>query len=80
MSDSDLTKELQRVLADHHGCVQGEGFIVMSSDVYRQTMGVESAAAWKASLEAIAQGHADVEVGRTRPFRDVLVKLGERGT
>jgi len=76
MSNPDLTKELQQALNANHGCVQGKGYVLMSSDVFRNTMGVGSDEALAASLKAIQRGHADIESGRTRPFREVLTELG----
>jgi hypothetical protein len=76
MSNPDLGNELQQALDASHGCVQGKGYILMSNDVYRATMGVGSDESLAESLNAIEQGHADVVAGRTRPFRDVLAELG----
>lgn len=76
MSNADLTSEQQKALDANHGCVQGKGYILMSIDVFRNTMGVGSDEALAKSLKAIEQGHADVEAGRTRPFREVLAELG----
>ena len=77
MSNPDLTKELQQALAANHGCVQGKDYILMSMDVFRNTMGVGSGEALAESLKAIQRGRADVEAGRTRPFREVLAELGD---
>ena len=76
MGNPDLTKELQQALDANRGYVQGKGYILMSIDVFRNTMGVGSDEALAASLKAIQQGHADVEAGRTRPFREFLAELG----
>ncbi len=77
MSNPDLTEEMQQALAANHGCMQGKGYILMSIDVFRNTMGVGSDEALAASLKAIERGHADVEAGRTRPFREFLAELGD---
>jgi hypothetical protein len=71
-----LTEEQRKSLAANRGCVQGEGYVLMSSEVFREMMGIGSDDELAASLEAIEEGHADVEAGRTRPFREVLAELG----
>lgn len=66
----DQTEALQ---AD--GFVQGESFVLMSIEVYRDLMGIGSDDDLAASLKAIHQGLDDAAMGRTRPFRDVLSDL-----
>jgi hypothetical protein len=77
MNNIDLTKEQQDALRANQGCVQGKGYVLMSTDVFHNAMGLESEETLAASLRAIEQGHAEVEGGRTRPFRDVLAELGK---
>jgi len=77
MSDIELTDEQRTGLAASQGCVQGEGYVLMSTEVFRQTMGVGTAAKLAASLKAIEEGQADVTAGRTKPFREVLASLGK---
>jgi len=72
----DLTQEQEQALNENHGFVQGSSYVLMSIDVFRQTMGVGSDDELAASLKAIEQGLADVEAGRTRPYREVLAELG----
>ncbi len=50
-------------------------YVLMSIDLFREMMGVGSDEDMAASLQAIAEGVADVDAGRTRPFRDVLAEL-----
>ena len=76
MSQLELTEEQRRSLEAGHGCLQGDGYILMSMEVFRQTMGVGDDDELAASLKAIAEGQADVAAGRTKPFRDVLASLG----
>ena len=76
MNNLNLTTQQQQALDANHGCLQGKGFVLMSIDVFRNTMGVGSEDALAASLSAIQQGHADVVAGRTRPYRDALAELG----
>lgn len=75
-----LSDELDRALHDHRGFLQVEGsdgkVIVMSQQVYRDLLGVGSDEELAASLAAIEAGLADIDAGRTRPFRDVLAELG----
>jgi hypothetical protein len=76
MNQPELTSEQQQALVANSGCVQGKDYVLMSLDVFRNTMGVGSDEELAASLKALQQGHADVEAGRTRPYRDVLNELG----
>jgi len=76
MKNPDLTAEQQQALDANQGCLQGKGYILMSINVFRDTMGVGSDEELAASLKAIGQGHADVQAGRTRPYREVLAELG----
>ncbi len=75
-----LTDEMRQALEQSHGFLKIEGdggsCIVMTMQVYRDMMGVATDEDLEASLKAIEQGHADVEAGRTRPFREVLAELG----
>ena len=50
-------------------------YVLMSIELFREMMGVGTDEEMAASLEAIEEGLADVEAGRTRPFRDVLAEL-----
>ncbi len=77
MEHLPLTDQQKQALAANHGCVQGDDFILMSIDVFRETMGVGTEEALAESLKAIEEGHADVEAGRTRPYLDVLADLGK---
>ena len=76
MKNLDLTAEQQQALDANQGCLQGKGYILMSIDVFRNTMGIGSEEDLAASLKAIQQGHEDVQAGRTRPYREVLAELG----
>ena len=73
---AELTKAQEQALNENHGFVQGSSYVLMSIDVFRQTMGVGSDDQLAASLKAIETGLADVEAGRTRPYREVLAELG----
>ena len=75
-----LSDEIRQALEQGQGFLKIEGdagtCIVMTMQVYRDMMGVGTDEDLAASLKAIEQGHADVEAGRTRPFREVLAELG----
>ena len=75
-----LSNDIEQAVERNHGFMQVDGlrtsYVVMSIDAYREMMGVGSDEALSASLKAIDEGLADVEAGRTRPFRDVLAELG----
>ena len=74
-----LTSEIEQAVRDHHGFIQVAGqqasYVLMSIDVYRDLVGVGSEGELAASLHAIQQGLADVDAGRTRPFREILAEL-----
>jgi hypothetical protein len=67
-----LTEELQHAVEQNHGFLEvQEGaatYVVMSMPAYRQMMGVGSDAEYQASLQAIREGLADVEAGKTQPM------------
>lgn len=54
-------------------------YVLMSIELFREMMGVGSDEDLAASLQAVEEGLADVEAGRTRPFRDVLAELPTDG-
>ena len=75
-----LSNDLQQAVEQNHGFTEAEAdgaqFVVMSMDFYRELLGIGSEEELAASLAAIDRGMEDVKSGRTRPFRDVLSKLG----
>lgn len=77
-----ITDELNQALSRHHGLIEAEGadgkVIVMSMQVYQELMGVGSDEEFNASLQAIEEGLADVESGRTISMEDVFRKLDEK--
>ncbi len=76
-----LSNEIEQAVEQNHGCVripgQNTSYVVMSIELYRDMMGVGSDEELAASLKAIDEGLADIDAGRTRPFRDVLAELGK---
>jgi hypothetical protein len=76
----DLTQEQQQALNEHDGFVQGPAYVLMSMDVFRNTMGAASDAELQASLKAIQEAMADLAAGRTIPLaearRQLEVKYG----
>ncbi|QDV21471.1 hypothetical protein Pan153_61590 [Gimesia panareensis] len=79
MIKPQLTEEQREALEQHHGLLQvdeeGRKYVLMSMDVYRELMGVGTDEELQASLKALQVGLADIDAGRTRPFRDVLAEL-----
>ena len=69
-----LSKEQQRAVDLHHGFLEmdgnGSSYVVLSSEVFREMMGVGDDAGYAASLRAIEEGLADVEAGRTRAMEE----------
>jgi len=76
-----LTEEQRNALDQHHGLVEvdeeGRKYILMSIEIYRDMLGVGTDEELAASLKALDEGLADVDAGRTRPFRDVLSELDD---
>ena len=74
-----LSNDIEQAVQQNHGHLQVQGqqtnYVVMSIGAYREMMGVDDPEL-AASLKAIEEGLADVEAGRTRPFRDVFAELG----
>ncbi len=62
-------------LVEVHDDQTRQTYVLMSIDLFREMMGVGSNEDMAASLQAIEEGIADVDAGRTRPFRDVLTEL-----
>lgn len=79
MIKPQLTEEQREALEQHHGLLQvdeaGHKYVLMSMEVYRELMGVGTDEELQASLKALQAGLADIDAGRTRPFRDVLAEL-----
>ena len=77
-----LNDELDQALNQHDGFLEAEGrsgkVYVISTQVYREMMGVGTDEELAESLKAIEEGLADINAGRTRPFRDVLDELGRK--
>lgn len=77
-----LTDEQRHAVDEHCGFLEVEGgesvYVVMSMQVYREMMGVGSEAEYRASLEAIREGLADIDAGRTRPLDDFFQDLDRR--
>lgn len=73
----ELTSAQEQALDEHNGFVQGDSYVLMTKKLYRHTMGIESDEELADSIRAIKQGLADIEAGRTRPFREVLAELGQ---
>jgi predicted transcriptional regulator len=78
-----LTEEQQRAVRANRGFLHVEGgdsqYVVMSMAVFREMMGVGTDEELAESLRAIDRGLADVDAGRTRPYRDVLKELDSHG-
>jgi len=77
MSRLELTAEQQQALDQNHGFVCGSSYVLMSTDTYREMMGVGTDDELRASLDAIEQGLQDVESGQTHAMDDVFRQLDE---
>lgn len=71
----ELTDEQRRALEEGHGCILGTSYVLMSKDVFRQTMGIANDDELAASLEAILEAMSDLEAGRTIPLAEAKARL-----
>ena len=71
----ELTHDQKEALNQGHGFVCGPSYVLMTTELYREMMGVGSDSEMNASLRAIQRGLADVQAGRTRPYQEVLADL-----
>lgn len=78
MDTPNLSEELQQALKQEHGCVKRSSYVLMSIDVYRKTMGVESDEELAASLKAIGQAMQELEEGRGIPLDEAQRRLDEK--
>jgi aspartate aminotransferase-like enzyme len=71
----ELTDDQRRALEESHGCVLGTSYVLMSKDVFRQTMGIADDEDLAASLEAIQDAIKDLGAGRTIPLEEAKARL-----
>ncbi len=68
------TEDQRQAVDEHHGYLEleggGEAYVLTSMRAFREMMGVGPDAACRASLEAIREGLAEIEAGRTQPMDD----------
>ncbi len=66
---TQLTPELQQMVEAQNGCAtvdaDGQSYVVMRSELYRELLGIGTEADYEASLQAIREGWDDVQAGRT---------------
>ena len=76
-----LSNDLEQAVQHSHGVLRVEGhqesYVVMTVQAYRELSGVGTDAEMAAALQAIQEGLADIDAGRTRPFREVMAELGQ---
>lgn len=75
MSQPDLTQEQRQALDHNHGFIRGSSYVLMSIDVFRHTMGVDSDEELAASLQAINGAMGDLNAGNTIPLADAKQRL-----
>ncbi len=77
-----LTEEQKNAIAQHHGFVEVDGgedsYVVLSRQVFREMMGVGDDEEYRASLQAIEEGLADVAAGRTRSMQEFFSEFDRR--
>ena len=72
----ELTNEQQQALVENQGFVQGQSYVLMSIDMFRNTMGVGSDEELASSIAALQKSMAEARDGKTRLFTDALDDLG----
>ncbi len=75
MTQPELTQEQRQALDHNHGFFRGSSYVLMSIDVFRHTMGVESDVELAASLQAIEEAMGDLNAGKTIPLADAKQQL-----
>jgi hypothetical protein len=77
-----LTDEQREAVEQHRGFLEMEGdggaYVLMSMQAFRDMMGVGSPVEYQASLDAIHEGLADVEAGRTQLLDEFLEDFDRR--
>jgi hypothetical protein len=77
-----ITDELARALDEHNGFLKAEGqqgnVVLLSMARFRELMGVGSDAELAESIQAIQEGLADVDSGRTVPLDHVFRELDDK--
>ena len=76
--DQKYFNQLAReALAANDGFVQGQDFVLMSTDLYLSELGNLSERQMKDSLAKIDLATEDVKNGRTRPLNEAVGELGK---
>ena len=75
--ENKLPPDMENELAANDGFLEGENFVLMSMEVYREAIGAMSDDRLNASLTKIDAAIEDVEQGRTRPLTDAVSELGK---
>lgn len=75
--ENKLPQDIENELAANDGFLQGEDFVLMSMEVYREAIGTLPDDILKASLSRIDAAIEDVEHSRTRPLTDAVNELGK---
>ena len=78
MNELRLPGDLAQALADGDGFVRGDGFVLMSLDVFQDRMGDESAEEFEATVAALREGLADIAAGRTVSMEEAWKELDEK--
>lgn len=71
----ELTDDQRRALEESQGCVLGQSYVLMSKDVFRQTMGLADDDELAASLAAIQEAMKDLQAGRSIPLAEAKARL-----
>ncbi len=77
----ESTKQIEQVVAQQHGGpvqLDGTNVVAMSTDVFREMMGIGTEEEMAASVAALQKSMAEARGGKTRPLTDALDDLGRR--
>jgi hypothetical protein len=74
----ELIQAQQQALAEHDGFVQAPSYVLMSMDVFRNTMGVTTDEELRASLRDIHEAMADLAAGRAIPLAEAKRRLEDK--
>ena len=74
--DNKLSQQIENALAENNGILHEANFVAMTVEVYRDAFGNMSNQELQESLAKINAAEADIDEGRTRPFKDAINQLG----
>lgn len=74
----ELTEQQRQMLDENDGVFLGNSFVIMSLDMYRETMGVRSDEELALSVAALKKSMEEARSGDTRLLKDALDDLSHK--